>query len=217
MSAQEAADFMRVLRHNGALSRRTVALYVMPALTGEPDVREGTDAYRKLDYALGLEVSGRRRGTTPDEPLSDEAAACLHSLVDCVRRGNARRPDAGLPFNGFSREAYREVKDAIGIGGFRYLGIDARSDRLNPGDRRMREIREMELYAEDVPAGDEPREQEEPFGLQMPAMIEDSPPPELDTFSIPPGPDPFASNPFPPMDFGPDYEMAHGRAGMRKH
>ena len=222
MGAQEAADFMEVLQNHGALSRRTVALYVMPALTGGSDVREGTEAYGELDLSLGRELSVQtaamrsRRGIAPDEPLSGEAAVYLRSLIDCVRRGNSRRLDPGLPFNGFSREAYGEVRGAIGTEGMRYLGIDGRSDTLNPARRRMREIRDMELYTEDVPAGGERPEREAPSWIQTPAWVRDSLPPGPDAAAIPAMPDPFPPDPFLTTDFGPDYGMSRGRSGSRK-
>lgn len=162
MGAREAVAFLDALRHHGLLSRRTVAQYVMPALLGGAEVREGTPAYRSLEEALYGEAIdqelGRRPGVADDpseESVSREGGDCLREVIRSVYDGKTRLCAGEFRYSGHTIDTYTETRGLLGVAGMRYLGISGYSRSLKASRRAMDMIRMEELYAEGVEADSE--------------------------------------------------------------
>jgi hypothetical protein len=140
MGASEALTFLDALEGGGLLSRRTVAQYVLPALYGSRDVKEGTDGYRAIEGPLFSEVVEEmmdRRPRALDDPreeaVGSEAAMYLRGILE-IATGDSRTrmPFRGYRYDGFSRAAYEEVRRLLGRTGMDYLGVTGRHESLVP-------------------------------------------------------------------------------------
>jgi hypothetical protein len=158
MGASEALTFLDALERGGLLSRRTVAQYVLPALYGSRDVKEGTDGYRAIEGPLFSEVFdeklGRRRRAVDDPrevAVSSEAAMYLRGILETATGDSrTRMPFRGYRYDGFSRAAYEEVTRLLGGTGMRYLGVTGRHESLVPG-RSMVNAIVMDDESEGIP------------------------------------------------------------------
>jgi hypothetical protein len=142
MGAEEALEMLDTLRSYDALTMRTARLYVMKPVYRHREFLEGSDAYRELQgrvsrYLRRLSVSRGSGGDLDpgDEPLSEEAADYLKEVLVAA---SGRRCDlAEKPYNGYSEEAYREVRSVLGDLGLRWLGISPESSQLLPDTERV--------------------------------------------------------------------------------
>lgn len=172
MGASEALSFLDVLRRHGLLSRRTVAQYVLEPLYAGPEIKEGTPAYQAIEESLYREVFDEMLGNRlpnkgiPDEPLSCETGDYLRRVIAtiCDRKHGLSRFDGD--YNGYSEEAYEEVRKLLGNTGRRYLGISGKSKRLNPSESMITAIIYDELGDTDLGSTDEMNEDitGSPFG-----------------------------------------------------
>lgn len=132
--------FLDALQRHGLVSRRTVAQYVMPALYGSRDTKEGTAGYTELEQPLFREVVSEMQGRRPradadpsEEAVSNEGAMYLRGLLEVATGDRRRRMIClGMRYDGFSRGAYEEVQRLLGRTGMRYLGITGRFESLEP-------------------------------------------------------------------------------------
>lgn len=140
MGAPAALTLLDALQRHGLLSRRTVAQYVMPALYGCRETRVGTTGYMEIEQPLFREVVDEMRGSRPradadpsEEAVSNEAAMYLRGILE-IATGDRRHGMIclGMRYDGFSRDAYEQVRRLLGRTGMRYLGIADRYESLEP-------------------------------------------------------------------------------------
>jgi len=138
MGAPEALQFLDVLYKHRLLSRRTVAQYVVPTLLESKGTREGTPGYEAMEERVYTEVFDEMLGNIPravgnpdEDGVSDEAYFYIRNIIETAVDGTHRLSIHDPPYNGFSREAYREVWDFLGKTGRRYLGIKSYGNRMS--------------------------------------------------------------------------------------
>lgn len=147
MGAPEALQFLDVLYKHRLLSRRTVAQYVVDTLLAGKESREGTPGYAVFEESVYGEIfdemlgNRMQAGDDPnEEAVSNEAYFYLRKIIETSVDGMHRLSTLDPPYNGFSREAYNEVRDLLGSTGRRYLGIKAYRDRISMGKNMVHAI-----------------------------------------------------------------------------
>jgi hypothetical protein len=157
MGAHEALTLLEALRRHGALTPGNARRYVLEALYGGAEVKEGTPAYEALEnrvYRSLTRTEHRPAAETAEgngDQLRPEAADYLGRILGEVA-GSRRRCLSRFStlFDGFSEEAHAEVAKLLGTYGRRYLGI-GRRDSLMPSATKVRAIRYDYDEAPDAP------------------------------------------------------------------
>jgi len=144
MGALEALQFLDVLCKYRPISRRVVAHYVLDSLYAGPELMEGNESYKACEEAVYREVlrarrSPEARGKDNREVLSREAADYLRHILTAAKGGKrVRHLGFKGQYDGFSEDAYKEVRSLLGQYGHRYLGISGTTDSLMPNPYRVR-------------------------------------------------------------------------------
>jgi len=119
MGSGEATVLFNYLRSRGALTARTARDYVLRALY-DSDLMVSTDPF--IDLRLRVEGEVMYGTTTDEQPLSDEAADYLRGLLGTIS-GRGPGLDEGSAYDGFSPEAYEELREVLGEDGLERLSI----------------------------------------------------------------------------------------------
>jgi hypothetical protein len=191
MGAKEALHLLDVLRKDGLLSRQNAAQYILHTLYGGSDMREGTQDYDALEESFYRKVFTRMLGKEPEtddagqDKLSPEAGDYLRRVIAsiCDRKHGLSRFDG--PYNGYSMEAYQEVRSLLGSRGIRYLGISDLFKTLDPSPSRISEI----LRDDDEPTQQNKAELPGPESIlnDLKRLIPDNMPPSIDSqVDVPP-------------------------------
>ena len=138
MGAREAIGVLEVLRQQAALTTRYVRQHVLGALCAGPELMLDTPEYVAFEDSVyaALVSDSSDAGTL----VSPEAAFYLEHVL-----GSAAGDGGGLvltldPYDGFSEQAYLEVRSLLGREGREYLAISEYERSLTPDLARVRSL-----------------------------------------------------------------------------
>jgi hypothetical protein len=157
MGAREALMLLSVLQRNGTLTRDHCVRHVLNALYQGPGILYGEPSYENAERAAYADVFRDRRlsrianadAEVQDAAISSEAADYLRHILATAagdRRGGL--PASAGRFDGYSEEAFEEVRELLGRYGSRYLGISGQSESLRPAHGKVLAFAFDESYSE---------------------------------------------------------------------
>ncbi len=137
MGTREAIGVLEVLRQQDALTTGYVRQHVLGALCAGPELMLDTPEYVSFEDSVYAAIfsDSSDAGTS----VTPEAALYLEYVL-----GSAAE-DGGLvltldPYDGFSEQAYREVRNLLGRRGRKYLAISEYEKSLAPDPARVRSL-----------------------------------------------------------------------------